>query len=608
MFVLPPPPRYPSGQYGAGMGHVVPMIETNNTISNPEGPEWQFLVGEGQYVLKEDLHLATPPPHPSEAPVINPNPLATTPQAATAGTRISLLNIEERSAPVVNFKGFSDATLAGSSSSITDQSGKDRYSTEGGMSSEDGRGTSTSDAPASMMLGAAPAFGEGNALLAPATTKDATKKKKPKNNMTKSNSSFISRVIVNESLARKLAERSNNGLFVFANINRAFQWLDLSSATKQDYLTKILFTKAHCLCHDVNLVTKSANHIDVIMGFSTGEVIWWEPISQRYTRLNKNGAINSTPVSKIKWIPGSENLFLAGHMDGSLVVYDKEKDDAPFVPEDEQTNGSETAAPGLPSSHDHAILINKSVHSKNQKVNPVAAWKLSNQRINSFSFSPDRRHLAVVCEDGTLRIIDYLKEELLDLYHSYYGGLSCVCWSPDAKYVLTGGQDDLISIWSMADSALVARCQGHHSFVSDVAFDPWRCDDRNYRFGSVGEDGRLCLWDFGVGMLHRPRAQSAAQRGSVSSPLALQRAESGGASNGNMKSDESLATETGEETVKHPVEPRARIPMLPPVLNKSVDTHPAHWLAFTPDAIMTSCKSGHIRTWLRPGSEPKKAS
>lgn len=57
---------------------------------------------------------------------------------------------------------------------------------------------------------------------------------------------------------------------------------------QQDYLTKILFTKAHCLCHDVNMVTKSVSHIDVIMGFSTGEIIWWEPISQRYTRLNKN--------------------------------------------------------------------------------------------------------------------------------------------------------------------------------------------------------------------------------------------------------------------------------------------------------------------------------
>lgn len=97
---------------------------------------------------------------------------------------------------------------------------------------------------------------------------------------------------------------------------------------------------------------------------------------------------------------------------------------------------------------------------------------------------------------------------LLDLYTSYYGGFTCVCWSPDGKYVLTGGQDDLVSIWSVAEQIIVARCQGHQSWVSAVAFDPWRCDDRNYRFGSVGEDCRLLLWDFNVGMLHRPKAVS----------------------------------------------------------------------------------------------------
>lgn len=84
-----------------------------------------------------------------------------------------------------------------------------------------------------------------------------------------------------------------------------------------------------------------------------------------------------------------------------------------------------------------------------------------------------------------------------------------MCWTPDGKYVLTGGQDDLISIWSAADSALVARCQGHQSWVSSLAFDLWRCDERTYRFGSVGEDGRLCLWDFNVGMLHRPKVHPA---------------------------------------------------------------------------------------------------
>ncbi len=57
---------------------------------------------------------------------------------------------------------------------------------------------------------------------------------------------------------------------------------------KQVHLTKILFTKGHCLCHDINIVTKSSSHIDLIMGFSTGEIIWYEPITQKYTRLNKN--------------------------------------------------------------------------------------------------------------------------------------------------------------------------------------------------------------------------------------------------------------------------------------------------------------------------------
>lgn len=97
---------------------------------------------------------------------------------------------------------------------------------------------------------------------------------------------------------------------------------------------------------------------------------------------------------------------------------------------------------------------------------------------------------------------------LLGLYNAYYGGFTCVCWSPDGKYVLTGGQDDLISIWCPQETTLIARCQGHQSWVTSVAFDPWRCDERNYRFGSVGEDCRLCLWDFNVGMLHKPKIVS----------------------------------------------------------------------------------------------------
>jgi len=103
-------------------------------------------------------------------------------------------------------------------------------------------------------------------------------------------------------------------------------------------------------------------------------------------------------------MPGSENLFMAAHYDGCLIVYDKDKEDANFVPE-------EDVAPGERVNFRERMQVNKSVRSQMQKNNPVAAWKLSNQRINAFAFSPDRSHIAVGSEDGTLRVINYLQEE-----------------------------------------------------------------------------------------------------------------------------------------------------------------------------------------------------
>lgn len=188
---------------------------------------------------------------------------------------------------------------------------------------------------------------------------------------------------------------------------------------------KILFTKAHALCHDFNDFSKTAAHLDVIIGFNTADLIWYEAMTQKYARLNKNassilrspsvanvekGVFTTSPASQVRWLPGSENLFISAHMDGTLAVFDKEKDDAPFLPED-----AAGAVPPLRVSSDGKrlprLIIKKSVQSKNQKTNPLAAWKATNQRINSMAFSPDGRLLALACEDGSLRIIDYMKEE-----------------------------------------------------------------------------------------------------------------------------------------------------------------------------------------------------
>jgi hypothetical protein len=37
------------------------------------------------------------------------------------------------------------------------------------------------------------------------------------------------------------------------------------------------------------------------------------------------------------------------------------------------------------------------------------------------------------------------------LPQSYYGAVLCVCWSPDAAFVASGGEDDLVATYSVAE-------------------------------------------------------------------------------------------------------------------------------------------------------------
>ncbi|CAK3887370.1 catabolite repression creC [Lecanosticta acicola] len=568
------------------------LLETNNTLEHPIGPEYHLVLGEGTYTLKDDLHLATPPPHPSDAPQPNNNPLATTIGPLTSGTKLSIVAIAPRRPPNLFRTWTSQSARSNVPPSIQEEA----------QSPKSDAGSTANG------FGHKAAFGDGNPALIPLPTK-ATKKEqkvKPKNNIVKSNSSYVSRVIPHEALQKRLSDRSSEGLFAFANVNRAFMWLDLSSETKVENMTKVLFTKAHALCHDVNASTTANNHIDLVLGFNTSDIIWYEPMSQKYARINKNGLINSSPVLAIAWLPNKENYFVAAHSDGTLVVYDKEKEDAEFVPEEPSPveNGN-TNGNGI--SGVQKFQVKKSVQSKNQKSNPVAVWKISNMKVNSIAFSPDGQLLAVVSEDGTLTIMDYIQERILDVYRSYYGAMICVTWSPDGRYVLTGGQDDVVSIWSMADHALVARCIGHESWVTDVKFDPWRCDERNYRFGSVGEDCRLLLWDFSVGMLGRPKLTRA--RGSVSMfPGSEHQRKQSVTTLGRLRSNSTLTREQTadasadeEMEVTHPVDSKASTAVLPPVMSKSADDHPLCWLGFEEHCIITSCKDGHVREWERPG-------
>ena len=220
-----------------------PLIESSNTISHPSGPDFQLAVGEGSrgsddfgeriafadrligtYVLRDSIHLVTPPPHPHESTPANPNPLASTLTSATSGVRLSLCIVSPRKAsPHIH------NVSTGSVRSSIDSNDVRESDNDSGESRDIHRNGVGSQGLASTLSGKAPAFGGDNILLTALAGKEGAKRRKPKSSLLKSSSTYISRVMTNEGLNKRIQEHKSEGLFAFANINRAFNWLDLSS-------------------------------------------------------------------------------------------------------------------------------------------------------------------------------------------------------------------------------------------------------------------------------------------------------------------------------------------------------------------------------------------
>lgn len=172
------------------------------------------------------------------------------------------------------------------------------------------------------------------------------------------------------------------------------------------------------------------------------------------------GSIDSTRVTCVKWVPGSDHQFVSSHRSGHLYIWSS-------------IYSGKTSGPQSFVLHKD-ITDAKICTVKPKNKSPIFfRWTIGHGAINAFAFSPDANHIAIASQDGFLRVYDFHKQEIYGRMRSYFGGLLCVCWSPDGKYAVTGGEDDLVTVWSFEQKRVVARGEGHKSYVNAVAFDPY---------------------------------------------------------------------------------------------------------------------------------------
>uniref|UniRef100_A0A8C7LXD4 WD repeat-containing protein 20 n=1 Tax=Oncorhynchus mykiss TaxID=8022 RepID=A0A8C7LXD4_ONCMY len=337
-------------------------------------------------------------------------------------------------------------------------------------------------------------------------------------------------------------DQSGNGDRICFNVGRELYFYIYKGVRKAADLSKPIdkriYKGTQPTCHDFNPLTATAESVSLLVGFSAGQVQLIDPIKKETSKLFNEEVgsaeftlrlIDKSGVTCVRWVPGSESLFLVAHSSGSLYLYNVEHTCGTTPPHYQL----------LKQGDGYAVHTCKSKSARN----PLLRWTVGEGALNEFAFSPDGKFLACASQDGFLRVFGFDAAELHGTMKSYFGGLLCVCWSPDGRYIVAGGEDDLVTVWSFSDCRVIARGHGHKSWVSVVAFDHCttsvedsdppaefsgsdeefheqihfaggrdranssqsHLSKRNstdgrpvsvtYRFGSVGQDTQLCLWD-----------------------------------------------------------------------------------------------------------------
>jgi WD40 repeat protein len=144
----------------------------------------------------------------------------------------------------------------------------------------------------------------------------------------------------------------------------------------------------------------------------------------------------------------------------------------------------------------------------------VKVWSLAEDRelltfrghtqpVRSVTFSPDGLHIASAGggradQPGELKVWDADTGRLIRELPGSVGGVNCVAFSADGRYLVAGGADGTVSLWDPSAGRLVQTLREHTGPVAGVAFHP-----DGASLVSTSHDMTVKLWDVTTGRCTR---------------------------------------------------------------------------------------------------------
>ncbi|KAJ6237061.1 hypothetical protein M0813_03468 [Anaeramoeba flamelloides] len=187
--------------------------------------------------------------------------------------------------------------------------------------------------------------------------------------------------------------------------------------------------------------------------FKNNSIFIQNQIEGKSYTINKDAITTKVPFTAIKFVPDSENSVAVSDIRGRIWFFSWKLKD--------------------PQNKNYGIQKKDLMryYKNNSGKNPFGIVNCGKHFIKQFEYSNDLNKIAYVDKGGFFRIINLLDEKIILSYKSLFGGFTCLSWSEDDAYVLTGGEDDIVCLWDVKNRCLLARCLGHQNWVSSVKFD-----------------------------------------------------------------------------------------------------------------------------------------
>ncbi|KAH3660460.1 hypothetical protein OGAPHI_007046 [Ogataea philodendri] len=325
--------------------------------------------------------------------------------------------------------------------------------------------------------------------------------KVPKSSLVRSTSNFIAKVLTADGFNRKF---SNSESVLLACHGRVLNLITLADDAKEIDaeipLLKVVFSTGiiTAMSHIHYVTTSGETALDVLIAFASGDIFWLNIPKLKYSRWNKNAKLKNKPVISLQW-SNCGNFATVGFGDGEVMIFHRDFEDSEVYKVEERN---------AEKLKNISVLHSLKSSPSSTFSNPIAHYKFSSKAITGLNCHPEFSNIwAVACDDGFVRIFDMFAEHITDLVSSYYGGVLDVLFTRDGKYLLTGGEDDIVSVFEFTNVGLsntsngliklVVRLEGSRSWVRAINVDLFKTTSGLlYRIGTAGDDGSIRFYEF----------------------------------------------------------------------------------------------------------------